>query len=91
MCGIDEICKELKLLIESFDNKYTYQFNDKDNRHRVKDDVEKFLYKSGYSYIDIGVEVTTIPDNINEVHITLIPKSDKGIMLLEALKYGSVS
>ena len=41
MYGIDKICKELKLLIVSFDNKYTYRFNDKDNRHRIKDDVEK--------------------------------------------------
>ena len=52
----------------------------------LKTTLKKFLYKSGYNYNDIDVEVTTIPDNINEVRITLIPKSDKGIMLLEALK-----
>lgn len=91
MNSLDEICEDIKSLIESFNNKFSYQFNNYDNRHRIKHDVEKILYQSGYSCNDITVEVSTNLDNSSEVHIILIPLSEKGIMLLEALKNGSLN
>ena len=91
MDNLDKICQDIKSLIQSFAYKYKYQFNDNNNRHQIKYDVEKFLYKSGYSSSDISVEVTSNPENTNEVHIILIPKSDKGTMLLECLENGSIN